>query len=322
MSCFDSYITINESTPSRSGLYASDLPGIDTDMLDHIARNVDTSPEDDASTIWPTIYKRAKNNLISDVSKNMQDKFFLDLKLISRETSQFTSTVNSNSGLAGMLLEFWLPKYARLHIISVEVYSQVAYSSGANIKVYRDDQNGEVLDTISDAIMIGKNTINVDTDYEANKIYIAYDPSLYSFRKTENKQFGDLYYGNFESHICDICYYGDQGFLGSFQQINGGGLNVKYLVYCSIEKYICDNIKLFADALLYKIGHEITVERRLGERLNKFTVMIQERWDELSGFYKAQYEQNLMNTIRACNVLEDQYCFSCKSTVRVATKLP
>jgi hypothetical protein len=322
MSCFDSYITINESTPSRSGLYASDLPGIDIDMLDAIARDIDSSPEDDANTIWPVIYKRAKNNLISDVSKNMQDKFFLDLKLISRETSQFTQTVNTGSSLAGMQLEFWLPKYARLHIISIDVYSQANYSSGANIKVYRDDANGEVLDTISDAINTGRNTINVDTDYEANKVFIAYNPALYSLRQTENKQFGDLFYGNFNSHICDICYYGDQGFLGSFQQINGGGLDVKYLVYCSMEKYICDNIKLFADALLYKIGYEITIERRLGERLNKFTVMTQERWDELSNFYKAQYEQNLMNTITGCDVSEDQYCFSCKSTVRVVNKIP
>lgn len=322
MSCFDSYITINESTPSRSGLYASDLPGIDIDMLDAIARDIDSSPEDDANTIWPVIYKRAKNNLISDVSKNMQDKFFLDLKLISRETSQFTSSVNTGSGLSGMQLEFWLPKYAKLHIISIDVYSQANYSSGANIKVYRDDQNGEVLDTISDAIVTGRNTINVDTDYEANKVFIAYKPALYSLKQTENKQFGDLFYGNFNSVICDICYYGDQGFLGSFQQINGGGLDVKYLVYCSMEKYICDNIKLFADSLLYKIGYEITIERRLGERLNKFTVMIQERWDELSNFYKAQYEQNLMNTIRGCDVSEDQYCFSCKPTVRVVNKLP
>lgn len=291
-------------------------------MLDGIARDIDMSPLDDASTIWPTIYKRAQRNLISDVSKNMQDKFFLDLKLISRETSQFTQDVNSNSGLSGMSLEFWLPKYARLHIISLEVNSNAIYTASDVIKIYRDDEDGELLDTINTALIAGKNTINIDTDYEVNKVFIAYNPSIYTFKQTENKQFGDLFYGNFNSHICDICYYGDQGFLGSFQQINGGGINVKYLVYCSIEKYVCDNIKLFEDALLYKIGHEITVERRLGERLNKFTVMIQERWDELEGFYNAQYQQNLMNTIRGCNVNEDEYCFSCRSTVRVVNKIP
>ena len=107
--------------PSRSGLYAMDLPGIDTEMLDAIAR----STSEDYSDVWTSIYKRAKNNLVSDTSKNLADKFFMDLKLISRETSKFKIDTNSNSGLSGVTLEFKMPKYARLHIISVGINSRI-----------------------------------------------------------------------------------------------------------------------------------------------------------------------------------------------------
>lgn len=319
--CFTDYITISEATAvSRSGLYATDLPGIDRDMLDGIARNQGVSPPDDADNIWATIYKRAKNNLVSDVSKNIQDKFYLDLKLISRETSVFKEDFNSGSG-AGITLEFLLPKYAKLHIISIGVYSETAYVSAPIFRIYDTDADGELLDTITTAITQGRNTINIDREYEVDKVFIAYDPSTYSFRQTDNKRYSGAY-SHFDNVICDECFYGDVDFRGSVEQINGGGLNIKYLVYCSMEKYVCENIVLFKDALLYKIGHEITVERRLGERLNQYTVMIKERWDELEGFYKAQYEQNVMNAVDSQNIYEDDICFHCKRAVYVDTLLP
>lgn len=322
MPCFDSYITIDSSTPSRSGLYASDLPGIDNYMLDGIAKNTAITPDDDHDDIYATIYKRATRNLVSDVSKNVQDKFFLNLKLITRETSSYLTINNSGSSQAGVKLSFVLPKYAKVHIISIGVYSAGQYNTG-NIFTVRDtDSSGELLKTVNTSLVAGRNTVNVDSDFEVDNVFIGYSPATYSFRKTENKYFNNTQYNSFDPVICDQCFYGDPDFKGSVEQINGGGLDVKYMVYCSLEKYVCENIKLFEDALLYKIGYEITVERRLGERLTKYTVMSQERWDELSNFYKAQYEENLMNAVGGMNITEDNLCFACKNTVRVETLLP
>lgn len=314
--CFDNYITINDSTPSRSGLYATDLPGIDTELLDGIARSI-TEDHDD---IWVTIYKRAHRNLVSDVSKNIQDKFYMDLKLLSKETSSFKDTDNGNSGLAGITLEFNLPKYAKLHVLSIGVYSDAAYASSDVFKIYDTDENGELLETITTAVTTGRNTINVDADFEADKIFIAYNPAIYTFRETENRYFIDSY-NRFDDGICDFCFYESQ-YTGQIAQVNGGGLNIKFNVYCSVEKFVCENINLFKDAFLYKIGQEITVERRLGERLNKFTVMIQERWDELNEFYTSQYQQDLLDAIRSQNIQEDTLCFYCKNTVYTDIQLP
>jgi hypothetical protein len=320
--CFDDYITISQATAvSRSGLYATDLPGISRDLLDGIARDIAVTPDEDADDIWAIIYKRAKNNLISDVSKNIQDKFYMDLKLISRETSSFKDDLNTGSSLAGVTLEFNLPKYAKLHIISIGVYSASAYASAGIFKVYDTDENGELLETITTAITQGRNTVNVDGEYEVDKVFIAYDPATYSFRQTENKYYANNY-NHFDTVVCDQCFYGDPDFRGSVVQIQGGGLNIKYVVYCSMEKFVCENIILFKDAFLYKIGHEITIERRLGERLNQYTVMSKERWDELEGFYKAQYQQNVMNAISPMNIHEDDVCFACKNTVYTDTLLP
>jgi hypothetical protein len=315
VSCFDSYITINSDTPSRSGLYASDLPGIDTNLLDGIARSI----TDDHDDIWATIYKRAKNNLISDISMNLQKKFFVDAKIISRETSSYQSAYNTGSSLAGVTLEFTLPRYAKLHIISVGAYSQSSYASGAVVKIYDTDENGELLATVAQAITTGRNVMNVDTDFEADKVFVSYNPATYSFKKTENKSYRTPY-NFFDSVTCDFNFSND--YHGSVVQIHNGGLDVKYLVYCSAEKFVCENIKLFESALLYKIGYEITVERRLGERINEFTILSKERWDELESFYRKQYEQDLMNSIKSQNIHEDEVCFACKNVVNYDYQIP
>ena len=319
MSCFDNYITISSSTAeSRSGLYATDLPGIDRDLLDGIAR----ATSEDADDIWATIYKRARRNLVSDVGNQLQNKFFVDKKLVTRETSAYLDDNNSNTGLAGVTLEFSLPKYAKLHIISIGVYSASAYSSAGIFKIYDTDEDGELLETITTNISSGRNTINVDSDFEVDKVFVSFNPALYTFRQTENRYFPNYNYTDYGPVICDECLYGDPDFWSSVVQVNGGGINVKYVIYCSAEKFVCENLKLFEDSLLYKIGHEITVERRLGERLNKYTVMTQERWDELDAFYKTQYETNLMNVMGSVKIPEDVHCFACKNTVRVDTNLP
>lgn len=316
MGCFDDYITINIDTPSRSGLYAQDLPGVDTNLLDGIARDISEGADD----IWPVIYKRATRNLVQDVSKNLQDKFYVDFKLLARETSKYTDTYNTGSSLAGVTLEFILPKYARLHIISVEAFSEGVVASGDVFKIYDTDENGELLYTKTTGVAVGRNTFNVDQDFLVDKVFIAYNPSAYSFKQTENRYYATNYY-HFDTVVCDFCLY-DSNYRGSVVQINYGGLNVKYLVYCSVEKFVCENIKLFEDSLLYKLGYEITVERRIGERLNQYTIMTQERNEELMNFYKAQYDTNLMNAIKSHNIMEDPLCFSCKNTVHTDFQLP
>lgn len=319
MPCFDDYITISEATAeSRSGLYATDLPGIDRNLLDDIARSV----TEDADDIWETIYKRSHRNLVSDTTKQLQGKFFHQLKLVTRETSEFLDDNNSTTGRAGITLEFKLPKYARLHILSIGVYSENVHAASDAFTIHDTDENGELLETINTAITQGRNTINVDTDYEVDKVFISYDPAVFTFRETESKYFKGHAYNEFGPVLCNECFYDDQDFWSSVVQMNGGGINVKFIIHCTAEKYVCENLKLFEDALLYKIGHEITVERRLGERLNKSMILTQERWDELEAFYKANYETNLMNTINGCNIIEDEFCFACKNTVRSETLLP
>jgi hypothetical protein len=319
LACQDDYITIDRSTTSRSGLYATDLPGVDSELFSGLIKVDQSSTED----IWENIYSRAWENLISDVTKLLQDKFYVDLKLITRETSEFEEDVNSETGLAGIKLEFDLPKYGRIHIISVSVFSEEAYPSpGIHIGIYDTDENGELLFVKDASIEDGRNTINIDRDFDTNKLFVSYDPSTYQLRQTKNIYFplGRNGWSHWDKISCTWpCAWGGEG---SVRQFNGGGLNVKYVVYCSVEKYVCENINLFKKAFWYRLGLEITIERRFGNRLNEFTTMTIERATELFDFFNAQYQQDLSNVINPLRNSEDPICFNCKSTVTAKSNIP
>lgn len=310
--CQDNYIELDNFIPSRSGLYADSLPGIDIETIDSLRKNAKDSDE-----TWDLLYGRAWNNLISDVSKNIQDRFFVDSKIVSRETSAFLAEYNS-SGLAGVKLTFNLSKYTKIHLLSVSLWSQIVYTN-APIYVYDTDEDGELLDTFTQNLVIGRNTINIDTDYETD-LFVAIDTAIYTIKKTETKFYhGMTAHDYLGSILCDfeIC-----GGTGAIQQVNGGGLNLKYVVYCSIEKFVCENLNLFKMAFLWKIGVEITDERRYGERLNRLTIMTVERATELQEYYAKRYELEILDAIKSQNIREDNVCFACKNTVTTQISLP
>lgn len=316
MSCESNYIAIDHNYHSRSGLFASDLPGVESLLYELISKDSEKDLE-----VWERIYSNAWNNLVSDVDFALQEKFFVNTKLISRETSQFLSDVNSNTGLAGVRIQFELPRYARLHVVSVEVIAEQGYASpGIALKFFEDDENGDLLYETTDQSIsqAGKETIFVDKDFEVDKLFIAYDPTQFELRQSENKSYSGFINKTFAYECMFNCFGG----VASVRQVNGGGLNVVFDVHCSAEKFVCQNINIFKKAFWYKIGQELIIERRYGNRLNQFTTMIQERAEELTSFYQANYSQALENSIKSHNVNEDPYCFECKGSVNVKTNLP
>lgn len=313
MSCFDGYITLSPSIDtSRSGLYASGLPGVDEELIAALSKYTSDSTDD----TWDVIYARACNNLVADVSTALNNKFFVDLKLLSRVTSQFLTGFNSNTDLAGVKITFQLPRYARIHIISASVSPEIDYPNpGFNLYVY--DKDDQLLLTKNQALIEGLNVLTIDTDFEESELFVAYDPTLFSLKSTENKRYESLI--DWNSIICEWSCWGGWG---RVEQINGGGVNVNYVVYCSVEKLVCENLNLFRTALLWRIGVELTAERRFGERLNRFSTMTIERAQELMDYYTTSYEREASNVMKALNVPEDPWCFNCKDVSYVRTSLP
>lgn len=279
--------------------------------------------QDDYLEFWEMIVARAWTNMVSDISIALQNKFIVDSKIVSRITSEFKATVNSASGLAGVKIEFSLPRYARIHINTIEVFSEQAYASPeARITIYDTDENGEVLYEGGHTLEEGRNKIGINLDFEVDNLFIAFDPGEVQFRETENKYYNNSPYTNWSKLSCTFPCGFDGDYSGTVTQVNGGGLNVNYSVVCSIDKFSCENINLFKTAFWYRIGVELMDEALLGNRLNKYVTMTAERAAERSGYYGTKYSQNIGEAIKSQNIHEDPFCFRCKTLTTNKTVLP
>src|SRR6478736_573426 len=174
MQSYDGYITIDNSNPSESGRYVVDLPGITINQLHSLTKD----EQDDYFAFFATVYKNAQINLKIDVQRKLKNSFHFNQKLVSRETSDYLAEYNSGSDLAGVKIEFILPKYAKTQILTIEVKAQHAQQSPEpEFYIYKEDEDGELLATIPSELTAGRNVVKVNQDFYEDELFVAYRPS-------------------------------------------------------------------------------------------------------------------------------------------------
>ena len=308
---FSGYITASTDTPSKSGIYFTDLAGCTVSLLD------DLTKEDhaDSDECFDYLYKTAQRNLRIDVQRALAQRFHIDKKLITRETSEYLDDYNSGSGFGGVKISVSLPKYARLQILSIGLNSSAAGT--ASIVIFKEDENGDTLATVSGSVVQGRNLLEVYEDFEDEEIFVAYDLSTLNLKKTQNK------YYDTDSIMADkSCEFDCNEAGGSVLQVNGGGLNVKFVLYCSMEKLILENLNLFQSALFYRLGVDTMKERITTQRVNMTSVLTAERATELMGVFNEDYKSALEAATMNIKMTEDPICFMCKRTLSAKTSLP
>lgn len=310
----EGYITPSKDTPSRSGLYANGLPGVTLQLLDDLTKD----EEEDFNEFWTDIYQRSIVNFTTLIQSKLTDKFHIDLSLISRETSKFGDDVNQSGLMSGITLYYRLPRYGKTQIVSIIVNSNIDHDFV--FYIFDKDENGKILKTVNTTLTEGENTINIDTYFSNDQIFVGYDAAVYpDLFGTTNRYYSD-YYGLWDDFSCWYPCYG--GGRAHVIQVNGGGFNVVFNSVCSVEKVVEQNINIFKDAFWYFIGLELMFERIHSDKFNRWTTLSADRAKELIGNYQAWVEEKSDNAIRGIRMKEDHICFACKSFVTHSYELP
>jgi hypothetical protein len=310
---FSGYITASTDTTSKSGLYFTDLAGCTVSLLDDLVKE----DHADFDECFDYLYKTAQRNLRIDVQKALAQRFHIDKKLITRETSEFKADYNASTGYNGIKIQVSVPKYGRIQILSISVNSQAAFSD-AQFTFFKENESGDVLGTVSGDLEAGKNILNVYQDFEEDEIFVAYSGSELVLKETQNK-----YYDSDSVSIDKGCEFDcGNGDLGLVTQVNGGGLNVKFVLYCSIEKFILENLPLFQFALFYRLGVDTMKERLTTQRVNLTTVLTEDRAKELMAVHNEDYKAALEAATMSIKMNEDPICFMCKKSVSSKVNLP
>jgi hypothetical protein len=311
--CFLNYIVLEGLSPTivpRSGLYINDLPGITIDMFEGLVK----SDQIDVQDFWNRLYKRGKENFIIEITKRLNDTFYVEKIIESQITGSFDidHTVNdSTENEAGVVIDFFKTKYSSTEIQTIKIYSNSSISTQILIKDYNTNQ---VLATLNADLEDGENEIDVFQTFQNKKIKIVYDPlTVDSYITTAYKE--GWYIGKSNCNDCD-------GFgSASITQLNGGGIIVEYVTKCSVEAFICSRLSIFKQAFWYWLGVELMKDRMTSENTNCFTID-REKAKELLGFYEDEFSSSIDPLLKDLKVKDDYICFNCKGLVTKKTSLP
>ena len=334
MSCLQGYIGVNAPgmPESVSGLYINELPGISLKSLDKVAN------EDDQTfyNVWQKIEKRGIQKLFSDIAFEFSSRY--SIKRVTRSidfgniVTQPVQTYNPAAQLRGFSIELRLASWYKpssLQSISVQSLSiyLLAAQTSVVIKVI-DIETNNLLDTftVNNAVE-GWNTIQVNKKYAVQRLFVGYDAT--NIESVDFQIINPI--GTFALQTINEIYgWGNaEGYVRGAETFNPAyipqGLNYGYNTYglsgvlslvCSWDNFICKNIELWGQPLLYLLGKELMIEAIASTRFNWIT-MEKERLNELKNYFDTEYNQALTNVLKGLSIDTADWCIQCDAPIQV-----
>jgi hypothetical protein len=341
MNCLENTIGIigcNAPEPS-TGQFVNDLPGITSFMVGNIASREDVT----FLATWEKIQERALKKFGSAVIAAFKNRKKLKIKTVT-QTIDLGRMIDDSAPLAasaqyrGIAIElvlnntnYYLDSSLQvIYVSSIAIYSPGAFSDFA-FKVY-DLQTGTLLDTITEDLVSGWNTIRVATAYDALRIFIGYDASAFESVALSINQYN---YGGCQSG-CDTIYgIGNcsASVMGAVSAdianpttISKGsdtyGLSAVFSVQCKYDWLVCNNTDQFILPWQYLLGAEVMTERIYSDRENRFTGIDLEKARELRAEFEAGFTKELETAIDGIDFSENDCCVECVEMLQKPYSLP
>lgn len=341
MECLRDFVGIEGcgATTPASGEYINSLPGINTFMVGKIADREQVTYLE----VWNDVQDRAIKKFATAVintfkaNKNLKIKTVtqtVDLGRIIDDTSPLAASaeyrgisieLTIQSNLAG--LQSWLQV---IYVQSIAIYSDGVHANFP-IKVF-DLDTGATLETITEDLVAGWNSIRVASSYDAYRIFIAYDATAF---ESVSLSIAPYVAGSCQN-CCDTVF----GYGNCEASVNGAiapsiatptiiekgsdtyGLSAIFSIQCRYDWLVCSNIDLFTLAWQYCLGAEMMTERIFSDRINKYTTIDLERARELRTEFETGWKFELEKTIDGIDVSDSDCCIECVAPIQKPYVIP
>ena len=333
MDCLKDYIGIRHCSQEepKSGLFVNNLPGMSTELADKIA----TSEQMTFVNVWDDVQTRAIGRFIQDFQMYLFDiggtgfnKTLYTTKRLTKPRSY--ELLDSLAAYRGVYVYVPISRYVKFHLQSVQIFIK-AIATGvttANIKIL-DLQKETVVKTILVPIVVGLNSFETDTHFDANtgaiELFIGIDCTSITTIKTHDSHYGyyqgECFHNSSDLIPHDVQMHGATIGLSdaplneniSFAQY-GQGLTLDAQVVCSVEPFLCENKHNLKTAFLYLLGSEMLFQKissNLGSRVNWFTSGNLEQTQNTRDLFEREYVKAMKNAIRSLNIPDSGVCFEC-----------
>lgn len=322
-----------------TGQYVNDLPGITSFMVSKIADKEQVT----YLGVWNNVQDRALKKFNSAVIAAFKNSKKLKIKTIA-QTIDIGRIIDDSTPLAasaqyrGIAIElipdgnaFALQSSLQvIYVASIAVYSPGVFANFP-FKVF-DLQTGAVLETITEDLVAGWNTIAVGSSYDALRIFISYDATAFESVTLTIPAYAPGACQN----GCDTVY----GYGNCTASINGAvsadladptviskgsdtyGLSAIFSIQCRYDWLICNNLDQFILPWQYLLGAELMTERIFSDRENRFTNIDLEKARELRTEFEAGFKTELDLAISGIDISEHDCCIECVAQIQKPYLIP
>lgn len=336
--CLDNYIGLkNCGLPvPTSGKYVNTLPSISTELADKIANSEQLS----FKGVWDEIKERAfvkfRNDIINTLFEdiNFNPTAYQTQRLLKSQPSNLI-VIPKAPEYRGVYIMLPESKYSELRGNYIYIYSAETSDVNTTLKVW-DVNDGKELYTQDVTIQPGLNEIDFNQVYELRyrilELFIGIDCENIDTIQTVN----ELYYWTGDDCSCSQNYTFGRGIFqiypGTFSKsliltydnINkvgiGQGVTVQADIGCSIDQFICQNIKYLGDSLLYLLGSELLLEKLGTPRLNYWASTNLEGTEKMMNSFNETYKSFLKTALKRIPLTGQGFCFDCEETFITTTK--
>lgn len=317
MQCLIDYIGLlgcdNSVTPA-SGIYINSLQGINLKSLQAIANHEQVTYKN----AWDDIQLRASKMFELDITSELSNKFkLLPLQRSIDLNTKISATAEAASakykGVAidirptGSTSDWKASALASIYVQQYKVYSTAALAT--TIKVF-DVERQTQLYTKAATLSIGWNTIEINTQFNSEYIFLCYDATFIPSASKPiptNTNYGYGIQSYLRGGYSDIPFTSASLTTGT----DAYGSSVIYSVRCSFQNLVCNNKDLFTPAWWYLLGVETMVTRITSDEISSFTTVGIKRAEELREHFNSLYQQSKKQVIDGITLDQADPCIEC-----------
>lgn len=323
MNCLIDYIGILRcgSTTSESGIYINSLPGVSLKQIDEAA----DADQVGFSGVWDDIQLRASRRFETKIKAELQKRYKISTIQQSFDLSKNleSTTTAAAAKYKGLIISldnfvssnhYVVSNFQRINVQQLFLYLTVAQNT--TVKIF-DAIKGALLDTFTVTGAVGWNTIQVNENYVARKLFIAYDSTLIIATDT-------ILENHYDCCDCNVRIEGAESNIASTilesaitKGNNGFGLSGIFSSQCTFDALVCNNKNVFSNAWLYLLGIELMNEVIYTTRISRWTTVGAQKAKDLKAEFEVVFVEELANSISGLNVNASDCCLECNETIMI-----
>lgn len=317
--CMIDYVGLDRScgfTPSASGMYLSQLPGMDAEWFDAIADGEQVT----AQGLWNDVQEMAAATFREDIISEFGKRYMVKQVTQSVDLGKQIDTTSTTPPILkyyGLLIQTELPdsQCACSNLQKIFIQSLSFYYSGANPNpsitlTFKDADLLTTEYTLTQNAVAGWNTIWLDREFNASRLYVFVSGNMDNYVKLDLSQF---FLQNFGPVNVGWSQWGAWGSFLSFgfggcgcqamvqgvsyddvanvanTDSNAFGVSVVLSTRCSFDQIVCNNKQHFASLWQHCLAIELLNYRINSSRLNKWTTITKDQAISLQTLFTQKY---------------------------------